>query len=99
MTEAFHIICADRSETSRRHQHITSVGTADPSGSPIRWPISEVLNSLALGNTFYTTNQFGDPVFVHQVRCECGSETIGTSDSIAMTNGLDGLRICNWPDL
>ncbi len=97
LAEAFHIICADRSETSRRHQHITTVGTVAPPAPPRRWAIAEVLDMLALGNTFYTTDAFGDPVFVHRHRCECGFETIRTTDDSASTDGLDSLRICEWP--
>ena len=99
MAEAFQIVCADRSETSRRHLlHITGVGAAPKPGSPSHWPITSVLEMLALGNLFYAINDLGDPVFVRHYRCECGFETIRTTADDETTDTLDSLPICDWPD-
>ena len=98
MAEGFQIVCADRSETSRRHVHITAVGTAPRPGSPSRWSIASVLNMLVLGNRFYMIDDRGDPVFVRRYHCECGVETIRTMADDGRTDSLDSLRICDWPD-
>ena len=91
MAQAFQIVSVDRSLTNWGHRHITSVGTAPKPGFVDAWPVSSVLKALVAGELFYTVTVLGEPAFARRYRCWCGFETIRTTASDAITDGMENL--------
>ena len=93
MAQAFQVVSVGRSETNWGHRHITAVGTAPKPGSPDRWPVSSVIGALAAGDLFYTITDLGDPAFARPYRCICGFETIRTTPSDEISDGLETITV------
>src|SRR5579864_2680120 len=98
MTQAFQIVSVGRSVTNWGHHHVTAVGTAPKPGSPDRWPITAVLGMLASGDLFYTITDLGEPAFARSYRCICGFETIRTTPSDEITDGLETMSVAEWDE-
>ncbi|HTZ10321.1 MAG TPA: hypothetical protein VMB72_14695 [Acidimicrobiales bacterium] len=96
MVEAFQVVCVAKAQTNWGHHHIVGVGTAPKPGAPDRWLVPAVLARLDDGDLFYTTNSFGDPIFVRGHRCWCGTDTVRTTHDDDSEDPLDRLPACPW---
>jgi len=93
MAQAFQIVSVTRTLTNWGHRHITAIGTAPKPGFVDAWSVASVLKALAAGELFYTVTNLGEPAFARPHRCWCGFETIRTTASDAITDGMENLPI------
>lgn len=95
---AYRIVCTEQEPAFQPHDraHIVVVGTGGDSGWDRRWAVSEVLQSMALGNVFYTVSpSTGAVAVVQSYSCSiCKRTTLRSAPDAIADNNLDNLNRC-----
>ena len=95
----YRIVCTVQEPLDKPHDaaHIVSVGTGtDPNKASENWTLKQVLDSIDLGNLFYTKSpSTGKEASVNKYKCQtCNRTTIRSSADAVTDNNLDNLRKC-----
>ena len=95
----YRIVCTVQEPLDKPHDaaHIVSIGTGiDSTQASKNWPLKQVLDSIDLGNSFYTKSpSTGKEAFVNKYECKtCQRTTIRSSADAVTDNNLDNLRKC-----
>ena len=95
----YRIVCTVQEPLDKPHDaaHIVSIGTGtDPDKASNNWTLKQVLDSMGLGNSFYTKSpSTGKEAFVNKYECKtCQRTTIRSSADAVTDNNLDNLRKC-----
>jgi len=95
----YRIVCTVQEPLDKPHDaaHIVSVGTGtDPNKASNNWTLKQVLDSMDLGNSFYTKSpSTGKEASVNKYECKtCQRTTIRSSADAVTDNNLDNLRKC-----
>lgn len=95
----YRIVCTVQEPLDKPHDaaHIVSVGTGtDPNKASENWTLKQVLDSMSLGNSFYTKSpSTGKEASVNKYECKtCQRTTIRSSADAVTDNNLDNLRKC-----
>jgi hypothetical protein len=92
----YRIVCANRSGSTPRHQHIAQVGTgAHEAHADRQWTVEAVRAEISQGTRFYTVSESTWRVAeVDRYDCSCGLKTIKTKGDSDKDNNLDNLRRC-----
>lgn len=97
----YRIVCTEQQPVHQptTHAHIVAVGTGtDPKKATKRWKLSEALNAMNNGDSFYTQGTTsGKAARVEKYGCpKCGRTYIRSTRDAVHDNNLDNLRRCNW---
>ncbi len=97
----YRIVCTEQVPASQhpRNAKIIAVGTGtDPEKATQRWTVTQVVEAIDRGDTFYTKGErSGKVAEVEKYWCSiCGAWHIRSSADAVTDNNLDSLRTCRW---